>query len=51
MMDIAEDPTGYLLTLFPLVFNCRKVVEDNMLDAGQFVVLPLDLWPVDAFGC
>ena len=45
MILVAEDPTGHLLTLFPLVFEHHEVIEDNKLGAGKFVVAPLDLWP------
>jgi hypothetical protein len=50
MVCEAEDPTGYLLALSPLVFGLGKLGERmrnyDMFIAGWFVVLPLDPpWP------
>lgn len=52
MVCIIENSTGYLLTLFPLVFESCKLDEGDMFSVGQFVVLPPDPFPFQhTVGC
>ena len=47
MTYVADDPAGHLLRLLPLIFKLCELDKDGVVNAGQFISLPPDLWPVE----